>query len=98
VETTAKKGALLQGSRLQQANMPPFLSPWSKSHSEVGDWPRRLTKIKAIGHIIGGAITGSQRRQPEQGLAELEQADVRMPHLRDVPAFRIGAQHHTTDA
>src|ERR1700674_1386274 len=57
-----------------------------------------LREIKTVQHAVRFRIAVIQRRQAEERLAELEQAHVRVKHLRDVSALGVRAEHQTADA
>ena len=64
--------------------------------------PRRrqrvLGEIEAVGHGIRSAVALVERRQLEDLLTEPHQADMRVLLMRDVPGFRVGAQHQAGNA
>src|SRR5215472_566401 len=57
-----------------------------------------LREIEAIGHRARTAVALVQGGQVESLLAEAHQADMRVQFVRDVPSFRIGAQHQARNA
>ena len=57
-----------------------------------------LVEVEAVGHSIRTAVALVQRRQIEDLLAEAHHADMRVELVRDMPGFRIGAQHQAGNA
>jgi hypothetical protein len=69
------------------------------SRSGNGRWGRRrLREIEAVRHVGGGGVACVQGFQAKRRLAELQQADVRVPHVGDVPLPGIGAEDEAADA
>src|ERR1043166_864484 len=54
-------------------------------------------EVEAVRHVVRPRVACIQGRQAEERLAELQQAHVRMQHLGEVPALRIGAQDQTAN-
>src|ERR1700756_5435765 len=81
------------------ARVPVALSLPTAGRSGSGRWGRRrLREIEAVRHVVSGGVARVQGFQAKRGLAELEQADVRVSHAGDVALPGIRAEDEAADA
>jgi len=60
-------------------------------------WERLLRGVKTVGHIVHGLKPGLDQGDSEEGMNELDEADMGALGLRDVPGFRVGADNQAGD-